>query len=265
MEKGVKVIFFVMLLVLSMGFISAGTKVTIKTLQYHQVQVIVADGTIKDYSKIADFKGDADQYGDFSFNLNTSKPSVDLYVHVKRYSDEIAYEKFVGEKTGAPIHLEVAPEGYDLIETPTEINQTNSTRINETLLSNETANETNSEVLSNSKITGSAINNFFKSSTFYYIIIFIVLLIIIFFVVRFFRRRKSNDGNQEIKVRKLSEIQQEKKEDYRSVIEDAEGKIKEAQDELRRLKNEEQIKAMRRKIAEDENELIKLRHNSGFY
>ncbi|MFA4953577.1 MAG: hypothetical protein WC584_05115 [Candidatus Pacearchaeota archaeon] len=263
MERGVKIICLVMLLVLSTSFVYAGTKVTIKTLQYHQVEVIVADGTIADYSKIGNFKGDADQYGDFTFNVDTSKSLINLYVHVKRYSEEIASETFMGEKIGSPINLEVAPEGYELIETPkvtsnkTLINETaeNETETNQTLLEDE---------LDNFKLTGYSIGDFFKSKTFYYSVGIIVLLVIIFFVVRFLRRRSSNREPKEIVVRKLSEIQQGKTDDYKSVIDDAEKKIREAQSELGRLRNEEQIRAMKRKIAEDENALIRLRRGGGF-
>jgi len=263
MEKSVKVVLVLMILILSTSFVYAGTKVTIKTLQYHQVEVIVADGTIQDYSKIGDFKGDADQYGDFTFNVDTSKNLINLYVHVKRYSEEISSEKFVGEKTGSPIYLEVAPDGYELLETP-KISQTNVTVTNATLLiGNETSNETDLELV-NSKVTGSAIADFFKSKTFYYTLGGIILLVIVFFVIRFLRKMKLGNPNREIKVRKLSEVQQERTEDYRGVIKDAERKIEEAQNDLKRVRNEEQIKAMRRKIAEDENELIKLRRGAGF-
>ena len=258
------VVFFAVLLVLSTSFVYAGTKVTIKTLQYHQVEVIVADGTIQDYSKIGNFKGDADQYGDFTFNVDTNKALINLYVHVKRYDEEISNEKFIGEKTGSPIYREVAPEGYELLETP-KITQ-NVTITNATLLdANETANTTNLEELTDSKVTGSTVSSFFTSQTFYYGTGVIIILIIAFFAIRFYRKRRSNNGGQEIRVKKLSEVQQEKTDDYKGVIDDAERKIKEAQDELRRLRNEDQkIKAMRRKIAEDENELIKLRRGAGF-
>lgn len=264
MEKSVSAVFLVMILVLSTGFACAGTKVTVKTLQYHPVDIIVADGTIKDYSKIAEFKGDANEYGDFVFSVDTSKPLINLYVHVKNpsnYSDEIVSEKFMGEETGSSIYLEAAPEGYELIATPKAgSNKTNVTEMNATLLeTNETANETNLEELSDSKFTGSAVADFLTSKTFYIIIGVIVVLVVLFFVIRFFRKRRSENPGQEIRVRKLSEIQQEKSQDYRGVIDDAERKIKDAQDELRKLRSEEQIKAMRKKIADDERELMRLR------
>ena len=69
-KKSVGVILLILILVFSINLIYAGTKATIKTLQYHQVEVIVADGTITDYSKIGDYEGDANEYGDFTFNIN---------------------------------------------------------------------------------------------------------------------------------------------------------------------------------------------------
>lgn len=267
MERGVKIIFLLMLLVLSTSFVYAGTKVTVKTLQYHQIEVIVADGTITDFSKVGNFKGDADQYGDFTFNVDTSKPLINLYVHVKRYNEEIASETFIGEKIGKPLYFEVAPEGYELIETPkVTSNSSNSTTLNATLLGeNESVNETNLEEIIDSKVTGSTIGDFFKNKAFYYSIGIIILLMIIFFVVRFLRKRNANKEPKEIKVRRLSEVQQEKTDDYHSIIEDAERKIKEAQDELTRFKNEDKIKAMQRKIAEDEKELVRLKRSGGHY
>ncbi len=270
MEKSVKIIFFVMILVLSTSLVHAGTKVTIKTLQYHQVEVIVADGTVTDYLKIGDYEGDADEYGDFTFNVDTSKPLINLYVHVKRYSEEIASETFMGEKTGKPLNFTVAPGGYELIETPkivpnkTNLVATNESTTNETLVVNES-------VIEDSAITGSSVSigNFFKSKIFYYILGGVVLLVIIFFIIRYFRKRNDHDEEprKEIKVRKLSEIQQERNDkaiDYKGIIDNAEKKIKEAQNELNKLRKEDQIKAMKRKIAEDENELRRLRRGAGY-
>ncbi len=70
---------------------------------------------------------------------------------------------------------------------------------------------------------------------------------------------------KEINVKKLSEIQEEKKKDvsdYKQSLEDAERKLKEAQEELKRLKEgskEEQIKKAKEKLVEDEKELMRLR------
>ena len=257
-KKSVGVILLILILVFSINLIYAGTKATIKTLQYHQVEVIVADGTITDYSKIGDYEGDANEYGDFTFNINTSKPLVNLYVHVKRYNEEIASETFIGEKTGSPIHLEVAPEGYELIETP--LITANKTESNETLLINNTELLTNNESEKKSGLTGLTVSSVFSKKVIYFTVGIIVLLVVIFFIVRFLRKRKN--GNKEIIIRKLSEMKQEREDkigDYKEVIDDAERKIKEAQEEINKFKNQDKIKAMKRKLAEDEDELIKLR------
>ena len=262
-----KVIGFIFCLVLLFGisFISS-MQVTIKTLQYYWVEVTVADGTIADYSKLEQHDGDSDQYGDFVFNLNTTVPEINLYITVKKDGKMgeavFSNKKFIGETTDEPIYLELIPEGGKIIETPDVVS-------NESVESNETLNESISEEESNadaqdSQITGSAVGNFFKSKTFYIVLIVLVVLIVAVVLFKIIKSRRNNSSpDREIKVRKLSEMKQERDEkidDHRQVIEEAERKIKEAQEEISRLKNQDKIKDMERRISDEERELIRLRN-----
>jgi len=247
---------------LCVSFVSA-EDITIKTLQYHWVEVTVGNGMITDFVKLEYHEGDADEYGDFVFNLDTTIPKVNLYITIKKdgkMGDAIfSNKKFLGEETDEPIYIELIPEGKELIVTPENVPEVNES-LNETL----TEEGLDAENV-DSKITGYAVGDFFKSKAFYIVLGVLVVLIIVLILVKIIRKRRANKNDREVKIKKLGEMKQERDEkidDHKQIIEDAERKIREAQEEISLLKNQDKIKEMEKKISDDESELIKLRRGN---
>ena len=201
-----------------------------------------------------------------------------MTILVKDLTDnsKVAYKKLESQDTGEEIYIEVVPSNFEIIETPEP-----EPEINETLVvENETTNESEQEEIQEepaekkSKISGKAI--FGKEGTLktiLYIIGGIILAGIIFFSSNKFLKSKAP---KDIKIKKLSELKDEKKEkteeqkekteeqkekidDYKEAIEDAQRKIKEAQEEINRLRNQDRIKEVEKRIEQEQKELRKLR------
>ena len=222
------------------------------------------------YSLIQSFHQDTGSEGEVSIILPYEQETFNLAIWVKKDGEVVVYEKFEDEfQTGTEVSLEIYPDWY----TPPE------PEINETL--NETSEviiENESEVMeeipaeeesAETKPTGAAIfgdEGILSKKTAYYALGILVLLGGFVFTKTM---RKKFASSKEIKVKKLSEIQADKKEkikDKMEIIEDAERKIKEAQEEIKKIKDddalkkrEEKIKAAKQKIIEDEKELMRLR------
>ncbi|MFQ5531726.1 MAG: hypothetical protein ACE5ES_03875 [Candidatus Nanoarchaeia archaeon] len=266
-----KISFMVVMLVLLvsvLGIASAySTEIKIKTIPYHEVQLATYDPDSSAFSLFERFKGDSDQYGDVNFTFDSEESSFNIIVYIKKNGKKVYYETFADNfKAGEPVYLEVAPSGFKLFETPKlEINNSGIiSQENESVENTEEANSTSGAEDEGEKgagVTGAIIGmEFINSTTLYYAGIVVAVLILSFIVFMVLKKRKM--GEKSIKVRKLSEIKDEKKEmieNSRKIIEDAERKIKEAQEEIRKLKNEDKIREVKKRIEEDEKELIRLR------
>lgn len=268
-EVGKRVVFLISLILLISSVSAMPTYIKIKTLQYHNAEVIVADGTIKDYSVIAKFKQEANEYGDVNFSLNTEKSKINIYVTIKKFEEEILKNKSYEVLTGKTYYWEFIPEGFEAIPTP------DKTKIKENVSTNQTANESVT-IVNNSAdkgvITGGTMfgeGGIFSGKKILYILGGILLaLIIIFLVIWFIRKRKNSyyDGTpkDEIRIKKMSDFEQERRVQQTAGIggggiEEAERKIKEAQAEINRLKSEDRIKEMKKRIQDEEKELMRMR------
>jgi len=256
--KKVKLFYiFILLVLLSVVQVSAiDTEIKIKTLPFHEVQVAVAKPMSSTFESWGNFKNYSDQYGDVSFVFSSDKYTFDLIVYIKKDNEKIMpAQRFLENfPVGDPIYLEIAPAGFEFIETPGEVIEEVE---NETIIEE---NEIEPEV------TGSAIRIFGEEGIFskkitYYIIGIIILLGVgAFVIIKIIKKRPKT--SKDIKIKKLSELQDEKKEklqDKEGIIEDAEKKIKEAQEDIRKIRNEGKIKEARQKLIDDEKELVKLR------
>ena len=175
-------------------------------------------------------------------------------------TEKIVYERFDDNTAGEPLYLTLFPQGSEIIRNFEVV-------ANQTLEENSTINETINETLEGdeeeTKITGSAFfgeEGFFSTNTTYYVSGVIILFGVGAFV--FFKLKKKSKTSKEIKLKKLNELQTEKKEelhDNKEIIEDAEKKIKEAQEDIRKIRNEDKIKEAKKKLIEDEKELMRLR------
>lgn len=272
-----KISFMVVMLVLLvsvLGIASAySTEIKIKTIPYHEVQLATYDPDSSAFSLFERFKGDSDQYGDVNFTFDSEESSFNIIVYIKKNGKKVYYETFADNfKAGEPVYLEVAPSGFKLFETPKlEINNSGIiSQENESVENTEEANSTSGAEDEGEKgagVTGAIIGmEFINSTTLYYAGIVVAVLILSFIVFMVLKKRKM--GEKSIKVRKLSEIKDEKKEmieNSRKIIEDAERKIKEAQEEIRKLKNEDKIREVKKRIEEDEKELIRLREGKEWF
>ncbi|MCK5043510.1 hypothetical protein KAR52_00730 [Candidatus Pacearchaeota archaeon] len=263
--KGMKLLCFSVLFMFlfAIPMMSAiDTEIKIKTMPFHEVQVSVSKPMSQVFESWGNLKNHSDRYGDVSFVFSSDKYSFDLIVFIKKDNEKVMPpQKFLENfPAGEPIYFEIAPSGFTLIETP-------STEIIEEV--NVTENVTIGGEGEDSQLTGSAIfgeDGLLSGGKIYYITGGLLLLIAAFFIFKIIRKKikfpKSPKQPKEIKIKKLSELEAEKKEDVRDdrkIIEDAEKKIKEAQEDIRKLRSEDKIKEAKKKIIEDEKELMRLR------
>jgi len=258
MKRGLLCIFVLFSILLMVSVSAIDTEIKIKTKPFHEVQVAVAKPVSASFESWANFRNYSDQYGDVNFTFSSDKEVFDLIVYIKKDNEKIMprqtfYENF---PAGDPIYLKIAPEGFEFIETPEEEIE----ELNETVELNETESQMNE---TESQITGAVIfgeGGIFSKRVTYYIMGGVLLLGVAAFIFLKFKKRSKKP--KDIKVTKLSELQAEKKEkigNQQSVIEDAEKKIKEAQEDIRKIKNEDKIKEAKQKLMEDEKELMRLR------
>ena len=255
-----KIIFSLLVLIFLVQVISAiDTEITIKTLPDHDVNINFlnpspGEGNINFES----FHENSGESGNISFVFSSNEVKFDITAFVMKSTEKIVYKRFDDNTAGESLYLTLFPEGSEIIRNFEAVtNQTleeNST-INETLEENETETEI--------EITGSAIfgeEGIFSKKATYYVIGAIILLGIGAFV--FFKLKEKQKTPKEVKIKKLSELQTEKKEklgNKEEIIEDAEKKIKEAQEDIRKIKNEDKIKEAKKKLIEDEKQLMRLR------
>src|SRR3989344_4130092 len=191
-----RVIFGLFILILFAQVISAiDTPIKVKTLPKHTVEVVVHDPNPSAFVLYKRFKNESDEYGDISFIFSSDKPNFNLMIFVKKENVKIISEKYPESyPAGEPIYVELAPSWFKLIETPSKINETNSSEsitnitnvtINETEIDDKEIDEGNEKGI----ITGLTIfgeDGFLLKNKiyFYYSAGLIVLLAIIFVVVR---------------------------------------------------------------------------------
>ncbi len=263
------VIFFLLVHVTS----ATDTDIKIKTIPGDEVQATMYDSKSASFSVLPGgaFKGITDEYGDFSFVFATEKEEFNIIIYIKKDGEKrMESEKILNHPAGENLELRLAPDWFEFIETPIngtlEKNETiKDITTNESELENQTIGEITPEEIKEGtqpQMAGSAIfgdKGFLSKKAIYYIIGIVVLLI--GFILAGTLRTKLR-GSKEIKIKKLSEMQGEKKEkikDKKEIIEDAERKIKEAQEDIRKIKSNDGIEKAKKKIIEDEKELIRLR------
>ncbi len=270
MKKSCVVFLFVLLLAMPL-MMAVSTEVKIKTAPFSEVQMVVYDAGIEVFTLLERYIGNSDKYGDISHDFDIADDIFHLKVFVKRDGETlVSGEKFLDNPSGGFVYLEAAPKNFELIPTPgfengtAIVNETNAAEVNKTEV-NETEDDKVSKTIGFSVFGEQGI---LSKKHFYYVGGFLFLIIIIGFVAASIKH-KMNSSPRNIKVKKLSEMQEERKEnledkgedikDYKQVIEDAERKIAEAQADIKKIKNNEKIKEMKKKIEDDESELNRLK------
>ena len=237
------------------------TEIIIKTLPDHHVNINFLNPS-PDNGVISfdNFNENSGASGNLSFVFSSNELKFDITAFVMKSTETIVYQRFDDNTVGEPLYLILIPGESEIIKNFQEVKNETSEE-NSTI--NETTNETLEENGTESKLTSSVIfgeQGLLSNKWFYIPIGIIILLVLGAFVL--FKLKKKSKTSKEIKVKKLSELQSEKKEkfqDNKEIIEDAENKIKEAQEDIRKIKNEDKIKEAKKKVIEDEEELVKLR------
>jgi len=275
------IIFFLALQIVS----ATDTIINVKTIPYHTVQLTTFDPSSISFITFERFEGISDKYGDISFTFSSNEVSFKAIAFIKKYGEKVADKKFSQAfPTGQDTYLEIIPAGYTKVETPIINESANSQKTpiefveNTTeTTSNETIEETiiEEEPVEETKITktgfvllgeGGILS--IKKIAYLSIIIFL-LLTMSFFGVRKLKKISENKAPKEIVIKKLSEVEKEKDEEKAKTnqerLEEAERKIIEAQEEIKRIKSQsnakaEKIKKAKEKLIEDQKELMRLRN-----
>jgi hypothetical protein len=274
------------LIVIGLQMLSAiDTEIKIKTVPKYEVQVSVMDYSGVGSQVLKAFKGNADKYGDISFVFSSTKPQFGLIIYIKLDGETVAQKKELDYMAGEPIYIELAPKWFDFIETPTNNSEENTTIVasNESSVNNTVLAKVNDTETTHTGFTIFGGNGLISNKVIYYYIIIGVLLLVTGLlsgkVIRKKIKNKKEFGGKEKKqseivVKKLSEMQkdkenkeekkeQTKKSDAERLME-AEKKIVEAQEEIKKIKEsdkmkQERIKEAKNKLIKDQEELMKLR------
>ncbi len=269
--KKILVMLFSFILILNLAS-ALDTEIKLKTPEFTEVNLAVTSPSSIDVYNI--YKKTSDAYGDVTFTYSGDELAFDLNVLLKKGGQIIYEEKFDGDyKAGKSIYLEVIPEGYELLETPSLIpgmtnNSTNLNATQEVEESNESeSNETQVPLVKDENIAPSekpgvsglftSEGGIFSSKTIIYIIGLILVMGILFFTTRLASMKKPST----IKVTKLSEMRPSNEDNeagISSTIKSAEDNIRQAQEELNSLKKGQKLKELKERIAKDQEELRRL-------
>jgi len=233
-----KLILYLVMLFFLIQIVSAiETEIKIKTMPNHEVQLTTSKANTASFSVIESFKNDSDEYGDVTFTSSTNEPKFNIIVFIKKDNVKImGPEKFLDNPIGEPLYFEIAPDWFELIETP--VNETN---VSENLTIENISNDTEDEAENKSKITGSTIlgeERFLSKQRIYYIVGGIFILItgfIILMIVKKGTKKRLFKGENAKQI--LGDISQEQeKNNKKELLEDAERKLRELEGDIRKLK-----------------------------
>jgi hypothetical protein len=262
-----KIFLILTLALLFVSMASASTTLTVKTVPFGEISLnLRPSGTI---DVVERFKETADNYGDATFTYSGTLPSFDLTYFIKKNGEKVINGIIESKTAGGEIYLELIPSGFEIVNAPEPVVEIELNITNETVedIAEEVIEETNSTKKIKDKITGFSI---FKNddgtmnwSFFYYFGGAVVLALIIFF---FLKIKKTPRG---IKITKLSDLKKdqtnslkeakEEIEEYEKKMKDLEEKIKDIKTNLSKPKNADKISAIKKKMIDEEKELMKLR------
>jgi len=258
-------------LLLIVNFVSSlDTIVQVETYPNHKLELNFLKAS--PLQNLETFRVNSDAQGKAEIKFSTTQNFFDINAFVKSGTEVLVHYRFNEVTAGENVLLKLYKDNQEIVKgieiaTNTTLNNTsaNSTNSANTTTQNDSVIE-NDTAPSNAGITGLAADTpakdypSFLSKNLYYILGAIVLIAIIVFVVFKIRKKSSWTGPSDVKVRKLSDPhgEKEKMSNYTKAIEDAERKINEAQAEIRKIKNQDRISEMRKRIDKEQQELRKL-------
>lgn len=288
MRRKIFLILCVLTLIIVPIVSAADSEVIIKTIPdtayKAQISFLVPDST---YSLIESFHYNPNTKGEIKFTFTTSRDDFDVKIWLRLDGETIMTERFEDFQAGAPVNIEMYPAWYtppveetpvinETNETTTETNQTNET-VQEVVETTEESTPIEEVKSDKERVTAFSVQDGKVSIApkgFLYILGLIVLAVLIFIGVKYSHHieKALKEGNKkekkEIKVRKMSEMNQKKStrlKDQEEKIEKAKKMIEDAQEEINKMKNPNQSKIdeIKRRLIEDEKELMRLRKEAG--
>jgi len=263
-----KLIYFLAAFTIVIALASALTNVTIKTVPSTSVTVYVTN--LDKTKELGAFQGNVSSDGIISFELNTIERYVVVAVTVRLNGKIMRFKEFSDYDTTNPVLLDLTESASTGTANTTQENITTQGNLTENTTEVNVTQENTTEVAvsgnitstpgENVKVTGlTTSNNETKFPKTVYIIIGIVIVagIIVFIVGKrmiiggnFFRKEQARPS---LVYKSSGELTEDKK--YAAI----ESKVKTLQNELIKLKNEDRIKQMEKKIEDDKKELEKLK------
>ena len=236
-KKGIVVLVFVLL---ALPLILASTEINVKTYSDHKVSIFV-QSTTPPISTLESFYIMSDATGLATVTFTGSNTEARINVKVTKDGEEVVHHIFEEMDMTSPLYLQAIPgeisENYRELEEETAENATEV--VNETV--EEVVKETvEEEVEENDTITGAVVENnstgISKIPNFVYYIIGIVVVagILVFFIIGRLNHRNKFAGTRGMKPIRVSAPSE-----YEAKLTDAENKIKAAQAEISRLRNQD--------------------------
>ncbi|VVB79739.1 Uncharacterised protein [uncultured archaeon] len=278
-------------LILTQLVLAMPTEIRVKTLPYNEVIVTIT----KNGQTLERYTGSSNYFGDAIFKYSSSSRTFDMYVQVRNLKETLYFESYPETEAGGTQLVELYPADFIFPEPINRENKTqqtpmtgdvvassNTTEINETTavvppaeVDQPVVTET-PVVVTNSTPKKSWFTSFASDengevkislNTLYYIIgAIIVIIIVIFLIRRIVKKRRDNPyydykpAKSEVKVRKLSELMEDRG-DLNVPSRDfakAEKKLHDAEAQVSRLKNQDRIDSIQKKIEEQQRELRRL-------
>lgn len=266
--KKVMIAALLLLTLVLLPMVSAETEISVKTLRYHQVNIFVLEsGEV--YRLLDEFHVEADKYGRANVKTKVSEDVVDILVNIKWNGNKVASERFEDLSTGEKIEIvlpesakeipdaepETTPNEEGGTETPADNGNQEST--GNTNPEEETTKEENpkQEPTTTGKTVLNGENDQGTSKKFWFIGIGLVVVVVVLFLMKgVFGPAPEFDPKN---IGKSSEDTAQKM--TNSEIEKAERRIKEAQAEINKIKNQGKIREAQKKIEEDRQKLERLK------
>ncbi len=282
----VKKIIFFMAFLLAISLVSAvNTEIKVKTLPAHKVSIfILASDEV--YNLLESFHKTSDIYGDVSVTYSSEIDSFDVRVIVKtKEGEKLFNEKFDGYNAGELISIRIDNEEITREYKPVE--DVNESVGNETGGGENATSEGEEDVVGTSEsiieegssdsgaITGEVVSdNGGVSKIIYVVMLVIVVLIFVLFLLgrKMVSNRKmakygsSGDISDTVKtgvgvlkpLNKADESRGLKQLNKSEGIDRLEAKIKDMEREINKLRNQEKILEVQKKLEEDRQELERL-------
>jgi hypothetical protein len=228
------------------------TIIEVKTLPHHTVFLTPISPSTGEGLGIQPLQGFSGQYGDIKFELDCDESFFDLQILVKDGQLSILNKKILENfVAGSLIQVEALPEGVEPLVKPgevTEVKEITSEVLNET---NESIEFVEEEGIKEVLLNGYSLieENKPMVNSIYYSVLGFTALLLIFLTVR-------KNGNKVEKIEKkkgnVEEINEKDEDDL--ALEEAKAKVKELEN-----KKNDKIAAVKRKLIEDQKELLRLR------